>query len=122
MRCSSSVTGLRIGSVRARTMPGMSMRAVRLSMSHSNSILVNCGSWMVSTTRRKIAKMVLGGLTFAGHDLENRVALLRRGPIGQDGLHVAAAMVQRTREEECRDDRDTVELHVTVVTLVDMQR
>src|SRR5262249_16958535 len=42
--------------------------------------------------------------------------------IGQDGLHLAAAMVQRAREEECRDDGDSVEPHLAVVTLVDMHR
>ena len=54
MRCSSLVTGLRIGPLVALTMPGTSMRAVRFAWSHSKVMFENCGSLMSLITVEKI--------------------------------------------------------------------
>ena len=61
MRCSASVTGLRIGSLCARTVSATSILARRLSRSHSKVIGANSGSLMVSMITEKIWNMVPTG-------------------------------------------------------------
>jgi hypothetical protein len=46
---------------------------------------------------------------FAGHDVEERLALLCAGPFLDDGLGLAVALVERTREANGHDEGKSVE-------------
>jgi hypothetical protein len=68
--------------------------------------------------RMEDLKYRIGRLSLPGHYFEHRVALLRRGPTWQNGLHLPATLMQGTWEEEGCHDGDAVEFHVTVMTFI----
>src|SRR5258708_4751078 len=60
----------------------------------------------------------LGVLT--RHDLEDRLALFRRGALVDDGLDFAMTHVDRARPGGGRGQAQAVELHLAVMTFLDL--
>src|SRR5260370_33657717 len=104
MRCSAPVTGLRIGLVSVSRTPGIDTRAVRPSMSNSKSIggedrVEHFGDDEAEDVEERALRRVL-----AREDLEQGVALLRRGLLVNDSLNRAVAFVQRTGEADHQEE------------------
>src|SRR6266853_1678616 len=98
MRCSAPVTGLRIGLVSVSRTPGIDTPRrtavhVKLEVDRGEDRVEHFGDDQAEDVEERALRRVL-----AREDLEQGVALLRRGLLVNDSLNRAVAFVQRTGE------------------------